>query len=285
MLSFLKKPNAAVTLNVKGGPFHPGDIVNLGISISSEDNFTLRSASAELNCIEVFWRLVSDGKSTRNQKTERNLFRFKEEFLGYTEFTSGMAINGSASFALPKDIPPSVSGKIANISWRLDVKLNIARMRDIHNKSLISVLPVATEIPLTEGSGGNPEAQVTATSDDGSLLLIIDSECGSAGKTLHGSLEAAPRKDLSFTEIRAELEMKESAGNKSSKTAADMVVLEEKSTLPDGTHERWSFELKIPDSAAPSVDVSSTKVEWNVKGILARSLKKDISVSCPIRVS
>jgi sporulation-control protein spo0M len=285
MLSYLKMPRADVTLDVKGGPFHPGDIMNLAVSISSRDSFTLRSASVELKCIEVYWVIVSQGKSTRQQKTKRNLFEFEEQLLGSTKLTPGMALYESASFTLPADIPPTICGKTVNISWQLDVKLNAAKMRDIHEKREVAVLPIATGIPVTEGSGRSPAKKVTASSGDGELVLTIDSEYGTAGKTLHGSLEAAVKKDISFSGVRAELEVKESAGVKSSKTAADLVMLEEESSLAAGNHRQWSFDLKFPDSAPPSFAVSNSRVEWNVKGIIDKSMRTDFSVSCPIQVS
>ncbi|MFC1920013.1 hypothetical protein ACFLWX_04400 [Chloroflexota bacterium] len=77
-------------------------------------------------------------------------------------------------------------------------------------------------------------------------------------------------KDISFSGIRAELEMEESAGTKSSKTVADFVMIEEKSSYVKGTLRQWSFELKFPDSPL-SINVSSSKIEWNVKGIIDRS--------------
>jgi hypothetical protein len=158
-------------------------------------------------------------------------------------------------------------------------------MRDIQEKREITVLPIATGIPVTEGKGRSPTRTVTASSGDGELILAIDSEYGTAGRTLHGSLEAAMKKDTSFTGVRAELEVKESAGVKSSKTAADLVMLEEKSSLAAGNHRQWSFDLKFPDSAPPSFAVSNSRVEWNVKGIIDKSMRTDFSVSCPIQVS
>jgi len=95
----------------------------------------------ELKCIEVYWKIVSNGKTTYNKKTRRNLFKFKEEFLGNTEFTQGMGLNESMSFTLPADMPPTISGKTVNISWQLDVKLNVANMRDIHILHLTKIKP------------------------------------------------------------------------------------------------------------------------------------------------
>jgi len=284
MLSFLKKPKVDITLDAAHGPFHPGDVVKVGVYISSQDSFKLRAASVELKCVEVYWKMVSDGKTTREQKTKRNLCKLREELLGNTEFTSGMALSESASFTLPADMPPTIIGKTVNISWQLDVKLNVAAMRDAHEKGEITVMPIPTAIPVTDGSGSDSTKTVTASSGNGRLTLTIDSEHGATGKTLRGSLEAAIEKDINFEGIRVELEKKETAGTRSSKTVADLVMLEEKSSLAGGAVRQWSFRLKFPDSPLPSFAVSSSKIEWNVKGIVDKSMRKDFSVSCPVRV-
>jgi sporulation-control protein spo0M len=285
MLSLLKKPRVDVTLDTNGGRFYPSDAVNLGIRVAPQESCALRSASVELKCVEVYWIVVSDGKTTRQQKAKRTLTKLAEEFLGSTELTSGMSVTKSVSLSLPADIPPTITGKTVNISWHLDVKLDVKKKRDLHERGLLTVLPVPTGIPVTEGTRNIPQRKVTAASGDGSLVITLDPEYGTPGKTLRCKLEATLEKDVSCTQIRAELEVKESAGTRSSKTVADMVMLEENSTLADGTSRQWTFELTFPDSAPSSVAVSSSKVEWQVKGIIAKSTKKDFSVSYPIRVS
>lgn len=284
MLSILKKPKADVTLDISGEPFYPGGTINVGIFISSQDRFTVRSGTVELVCTEVYWKVVSDGKSTRKQKFKRKLFKLKEEFLTNTEFSSGMALNETASVTLPSNVAPTVIGKTVNISWQLDVKLDVPKMRDIHEKRAITVLPMATAIPVSEESGFAPSNRVTNSSDEGDLTLTLDSGYASAGDTLRGSFEAVIQKDVSVEGIRVELEVKEKAGAKSSSTTVDLVQLEQKSSLAAGAYKQWKFTLKLPDTPLPTFHTSDSSVQWRVKGILNKRRKKDFSVDYPIQV-
>ena len=280
ILSFLRKPKVDVSLDAGGGPFQSGDIVKLGVHISSQDSFKLRSATVEFKCVEVYWKTVSDGKSSRQQKMKRNLYKHKEELLGETEFSSGMALNQSASFTLPNNMPHTVIGKIVNIGWWFEVKLDVASMRDVKEKKAITVMAIPTAIAV--GEDGAKTA--TASSGDGQLALTIDSDQGAAGKTLKGTLEAAIEKDTRFDTVRVELGVKETAGEKKSSTAADKVVLEEQSSLEAGATRRWSFELTFPDSLQPSIAVSSSKIEWKMKGIIDKPMRRDFSTSIPLQV-
>ena len=289
MLSFLKKPKADIALDISNGPFYLGSTINVGIFISSQDTFPVRSGSADLTCIETYWKMVttSTGKSTTtsNRKFTQKLLQVKEPFLGSNEFRSGMPLSESVNFTLPADLPPTVCGKIVNISWRLRVSLNVAKMRDIHEKREITVLPVATGIPLLEGSNHNVSNKVTASSAEGELTLSLDSEHGAAGETLHGSLEAMMKEDMSVQGIRVELEVKESAGSKSSKTTADLVMLEEQTSLASGSFRKWPFELKLPDAPLPNISTNKSSVVWLVKGIMDKRGKRDLSVTNPIQIS
>jgi hypothetical protein len=284
MPSFLKKPTADIALNISDGPFYPGSAINVGILISSQDSFPVRSGSAELACVESYWVMVSDGKTQRQQKKKRKLFESKEEFLGSTEFMWGMALNKSASFTLPADLPPTVCGKVVNIRYQLDVKLDVAKMRDIHKKCEITTLPIPTGTPDLEGSIHNLSSKVTTSSDEGELTLSLDSEHGAASETLHGSLEAMMKQDVSVREIRVELEVKESAGSISSKTIADAVMLEQQTSLARGSYRKWQFELKLPDAPLPNISTDKSSVVWLAKGIMDKGWKKDFSVTYPIQI-
>jgi hypothetical protein len=282
MMFLLKKPEVDVSLDTGGKPYYPGETINAGIHILSQDRFKVRSGTIELVCTEVYWKMVSDGKSTRAQKYKRKLFRLKEEFLAGTEFSSGMALHERKNLILPVDIPPTISGKTANIGWQLDVKLDVPKMRDIHKKQTLTVLPVAEAIPA--GRSGTTELNKTTSSSDGDLTLNLDSKYTGAGETIRGSLEAAIRKDISVEGVRVELEVKEKAGVKSSRTIADAVQLEEKTALSGGAYQRWRFTLKIPEGTLPGFKISETSVQWRVKGILNKRLKKDFTVDLPVRV-
>jgi len=280
----LNKPKVDVSLDVDGKSYYPGETIKTGIHILSQDKFKVRSGSVELICTEEYWKMVSDGKSTRAQKYKRKLFRLKEQFLTSTEFSSGMALHERKSLTLPVDIPPTISGKTVNISWQLDVKLDVPKMRDIHKKHTLTVLPIAEAIPIGAKSDIIAPNRITTSSREGDLTLTLDSEYGAAGEMLLGSFEAEIKKDIDVEGVRVELEVKEKAGVKSSKTIADMVPLEDKTSLAGGTYKRWKFTLKIPDMLLPSVVISDSSVQWRVKGIFNKRLQKDFLVDLPIQV-
>ncbi|HEY96636.1 MAG TPA: hypothetical protein G4O16_00440 [Dehalococcoidia bacterium] len=280
----LNKPKVEVSVDVDGDSYYLGDTIKTRIHMLSQDKLKVRAGSMELACTEEYWKMVSDGKTTRAQKYKRKLFRLKESFLTSTEFSSGMALNERKSLILPVDIPPTIVGKSANISWQLDVKLDIPKMRDIHKKKTLTVLPIANAIPIGMENDIVVSNRILKPSRDGDITLTLDSSQCTAGVTLCGTLETMIKKDISVEGVRVELEVKEKAGVKSSKTIIDKVQLEEKTHFAVGSYKRWKFSLKIPEGTLPSYKISDTSVQWRVKGIINKRLKKDLQVELPISV-
>ncbi len=113
-MPFLRSPKLDINLDVSTEPLYPGGTLNAGILVSSHESCTLRSGSVELSCTEVYWKVVSDGKSTRQQEFRRRLFRIEDEFLVGAQLSPGMALSEQTSVALPADAPPTTSGKTVN---------------------------------------------------------------------------------------------------------------------------------------------------------------------------
>jgi hypothetical protein len=284
MISILKKPKAAIALNVSGDPFHPGSTVNVEITVSSMESFTVRSRTVELSCTEVYWQIVSTGKSTYHQKRRHKLLKVKEPFLGSTDFTLGMSTRELVKFTIPEDLPPTVCGKTVNISWQLKASLDVVNKRDIQAKHELNVSPIAIAVAVMEDSYLDFPNKTKASSDNGELIMALASKSGIGGGTLRGSLEAIMKKTMSVDEIRVELEVKESAGTRSSKVVADAVPFGEKVSLTGGGYRKWSFELKIPDTPPPTVQTKKSSVAWAIKGIFDKRLKRDFKVIMPIQV-
>jgi len=283
-VALLKKPNAEVNIDIGSKPYYPGDKVNVKVNISSSDNFTARSGSVELSCREVYWHVVSSGKSSSQQKTQRCEFKLKEEIFGNTEFTSGTVINGSASFMLPDDSLPSVQGEIVDISYYLEFKLDVPRRRDVREMQGMTVLSIPKGIPIVEEGYKKSSNKRMESSDDCDLSLSLDSTHGTTGQIFKGKFEVMVKKDINIRGIRVELELREKAGTKYSKTVADVMVLEEQMSLVSGAVRQWSFQLRLPDSPPASYEAKESWAEWIVKGILDRRGKKDISVIYPVHV-
>jgi len=289
MLSFLHKPKADLAIDLDDKSIYPGDTLNLRLYLTPRESFRIRSGTVELACTEVYWKLVTTttGKTTTtsNRKFTRKLFKLKESFLGATDLTSGMTLNQPVSMSIPADAPPTVSGKTASITWEIDAKLDIPKMRDIHEKRTLVVRSIPTAAAVDEKGWTSPSYSVTDSSDQCELKLSINTDTIGAGQSLRGTLEAQVKEQFDVRKVRVELEVEEKAGNKSSATVADSNVLDGGPISFYGADFRqWPFQLQIPDTPLPSVSTSSTGVHWCIKGIMDRRLKQDLSVEKGIQV-
>ena len=289
MLSFLHKPKADLAIDLDDKSIYPGDTLNMRLYLTPQENFRIRGGTVELTCTEVYWRMVTTttGKttSTSNRKFRRKLFKIKESFLGVTDLTSGMTLNQSASLTIPADAAPTISGKTASITWEIDAKLDIPKMRDIHEKRSLIVRSIPTAAAVDEKGWSSPSYSATFSSDQCDLNLSINTDTIGAGQSLQGSIEAQVKKKFDVRKVRVELEVREKAGNKSSAMVADSALLDGGPISFHGADfRRWQFRLKTPDNQLPSVATSSTSVRWLVKGIMDRRMKQDISVEKGIQV-
>ena len=280
----LRRPKTDITLKISEGPLYPGSTVNVEVTVSAEENFSIRSGSVELICTEVYWQMVHTGKSVHAQRSKHKLLKVKEQFVNNTKFSLGTYIKKQVNLVIPDGLPPTVIGKTVNIGWQLKASLNVIKMRDIHEQIELAVQPIATAIPVFGESYSDPSNKASSSSDEGELTLFLKSELGTGGETLRGSLEFRVGKDISAREIRMELEVKESAGVKSSKTIADTVMLAEQTLLASGHYRKWPFELRIPDEPPPTVKTYNSSVIWLVKGIIDKPWKRDFSVIYPIQI-
>lgn len=284
MISILQKPNADIYLEVKGGATNPGSSFEVRVNVTSMDNFSVRSGSVELTCTEVYWQIVSTGKTTYQQKCNQKLFKEKKSFLGETNFSIGASEGKTLKFDIPEGFPPSVCGKKVNISWQLKASLDVVKKRDISVKQSIKVEPIATVSLLNGHKGGGFGNITTSFSDNGDLSISLSSWSAAGGAVLKGRFETVMKKPLEVNGVRLELEVKEQAGTMSAKKTVEKIVLEEKTSLMSGGYREWPFELKIPDSPPISVKTEKSSVVWQVKGILDKRLSRDMKVSAQIQV-
>lgn len=90
--------------------------------------------------------------------------------------------------------------------------------------------------------------------------------------------------DCEFGEVRVELTRREKAGVKKGYTVAHQVILASEAKYRASSGKEWRFLLGIPNGAFPTTRVSDTTLTWDVKGILARSLRSDYSAKLEIEV-
>lgn len=120
--------------------------------------------------------------------------------------------------------------------------------------------------------------------DDCRLRLEISQGEVRAGESVSGRLRIDALKDCGFSEVRVELERREKAGTRKRNETVDSAVLQQDLELRANRTQEWGFRLTVPPGVWPSTEIRDTLVEWKVKGILARSMRRDFSAEYALQV-
>ncbi len=279
----MRRPQAEIDLEISGESFSPGDEVPFRASIASRKGFDVRNGKISLQCIETFWIVVSNGKSTSQKKRTETLVEVVHDFMSRGKIDRNMPHVVESSLTIPAQAPVSVHGKTARISWQLKLSMDVPGRRDLHEE-----LPFLVRGPLTERARQRDEYSAPITIDeefdDCDVRLELSRQELKAGESIDGRLRLEARKDVEFAELRVELERKEEAGVRKSKTTADQLVLEQDIDLRAMRSQEWRFSLTVPEGIWPSTHVSKTRIEWRLKAILARTRRRDFSVEHELRV-
>lgn len=283
VIKFLRRPQADISLHIEGDSFSPGDTVSFRATIGSRKGFDVRSARLSLLCVETYWQMTSDGKTSRQQKRTRTIAEVSHDFMSEGRFERGIPHVENAAIALPADAPPTVTGKHANLSWKLRLSVDVPGARDLQSDETFTVVP-ANSGPLVSLGGGRSPVVIEETFGDCRLRLELPADEFQAGRSFTGRLRLDAIKDCGVPEIRIELVRQEKAGVRKHEAVGDHMVLETDAHYAANRTRQWGFNLTVPDGRWPSADISDTTVSWKVKGILARSRRRDFSVEKEITV-
>ncbi len=280
---FLKKPKADIEVIVDPVTASPGSDLDVSVSISTGKGFEVREAVARLRCIETYWKMEYDAgsKSTRKKKKRRNLVDAPTEFISNGKVDDGVGHRQTLKLKLPEDAPPTVEGKSANIAWTARVSIDVPGARDLHSDEPFTVLPLQSP----EATSDDPESIVaTSSNDELGISLQIPDRLWKPGDAIDGELQVSVSKDCTFPEVRIELEVKEKAGAQNSTVTADKLVLDTDASFRRGLGREWRFSLSLPESHRPTLDLSDTEINWRVKAVFARSMRRDYVVEQAITV-
>ena len=282
-ISFMRRPRADIDLQVTGENFSPGDEVGFRATITAAKGLNVRQARLSLQCIETYWVIVSTGKSTSEQKRTRTLAEVPYTFIRNSRIRRGLPHIEEGSLKLPEDAPLSAEGKVANIRWQLKLSIDVPGRRDLHSEQVFVVRsPFATNDDHRDE--GASRVTVDERFGDCKLRLEVSQDRVNAGDSVPGRLRIDALQDCRFPEVRVELERREEAGSRKRSVTADQVVLEQDLELKANRSQEWGFQLTVPPGTWPSTEIRSTVVRWKVKGILARSMRRDFSAEYALQV-
>lgn len=284
----MRRPPANLELWVDGDKFAPGDDVNIRITIASDKGLQVREGLITLECVETFWRSeynAATKTSTLNKHTQK-LVEIPLQFISDVQIHSGVAHREAITLQLPEDVPTTLVGKNANISWQVKVALDVPGARDLREERPITVLPPPSPSkPETPPTGLSSPVVAEQVYGECRLRLELPVDNLSVVDSLTGRLRLDALQDCDFSEIRVALVRQEEAGDKKSNHVEGEVVLERDATLRANLSREWRFTLVVPQGLWPSAQVSKTSLTWSVKGIFARSRRTDFAVEKVIDVT
>ena len=182
--------SSCLTIAVEDRQYMPGDTVELEVSLTPEGSFYVREGRVELACVHTTYRAVGE---EGGYNTIRHVWwQSAASFLHEENVLKRQSYGKNFKFSLPSDAPPSLQGvyetSCANISWRVQVSLDISGARDIHQRRETAVLPLVPE-PTTPV----PKEGIL---DQCAAWLSLSSTTVRAGETFDGRFRIQFRQDL-----------------------------------------------------------------------------------------
>lgn len=305
MLRRSASPAADISVSIGSRPLYPGDLVEAEIAVIPRASFMASVGFVRLTQTEVL-RIDSarDAVPQMMRPGRRGRSRFgipdhvDEIFLEDAQLEGGTLHKYPVQLRLPLPASPTVKGKYAQITWELAASIlaksdwmpnrdgllgNLAmgRVGENSQEFVVFAHPDAAHI----GGERLPE-QPSVTRSFRNLSIDMSLESGTApnGGLIEGGLTVESRTAVKARELRVELVRWERSGSKQARVVESRQVLQRPAIQNPGEHTDWAFRLPVPDRLMPSVLGQHTFVGWQVRAILDRALRPNLSVTQLVQV-
>jgi hypothetical protein len=279
-----KPPELTLTLDRADGVYAPGEVIGITVAIQPAKDYKVRAGRLRLSGTEHFQYCTqvsttdADGNTTQSYSYEwgRNEFYAEEaEFLGETTLASSTPERFTFQTRLPANALPTCMGEILRVEWLVEVKLDRPLAGDLNAKVVVRVPAPA---PGREAQPG--EYGVSNEPQEAELALVLPGLEAVAGQPFDGQLRILPRKDFG-AEVRLELVRAENVPLSQGHNQGKVFVLKlaGNTKFKAGQQQVIAFRAPLPPDAAPSIQTEHGALTWTMKGILARRLRRDTSIT------
>lgn len=305
MLRRSASPAAEISVSIGSRPLYPGDLVEAEIAVTPRSSFVASVGIVRLTQTEVL-RIDSarDAVPQMMHPGRRGGSRFgipdhvDQVFLEDSELEGGVVHRYPVQLRLPTPAPPTVKGKYAQITWELAASvlaksdwmpqregllasLTMGRAGWNSQEFVVFAHPDATHI----GGERLPE-RPSASRVFRSLNMDLSLNSGMApnGGTIEGELTVESRSVVKARELRVELVRWERSGHKQARVVESRQVLQRPALHNAGERTDWAFRLPVPDRLMPSVLGQHTFVGWQVRAVVDRALRPNLTVPQLVQV-
>jgi hypothetical protein len=265
-------------------PYYPGETVHASVTLVSEKEVKIQEGRIALVYQEEYQYKYhhqsrdSHGHSRTTVATawatdEREVNR--QVFLGETSLLAGTQKNYEFDLPIPINAVPSAQAEIVHIKWIVKATLDRKMAGDIEDKVYLPVFTGAS------GTSVQPvEAGVSNEPNEADLIFFLPRKEWVMGETIAGRLQINPKKEFDVTEVRVELVRRERVprdlGNEHETSMP--VKLSDRTALMPGQTLTLPFNIAIPSPVPATFSTPNSTLDWALKGILARRLRKDTIV-------
>ncbi len=286
--------NVKVQLNVAldRQVYAPGDTIHARITLQTDKEMNIQGGRFTIICQQRYQykrkHRDSDGHSSVDTTWgTRDAEAFRFDFLQEMALPPG-ALTFDTSFTLEEGSLPSSKGEIISAAWFAKATLDRKLAADTNSEVEFTVLTanpadMATATAGQYGASNEPE--------EAQMSLALKTKEVTGGGALAGSLRIMPQKDFGVGEVRLELVRDEyvadvtgSGYDHKKEIKVAEAKLAGKTKLQPGQYLELPFTLPLPQAMAPSFEFEVGSLKYTLKGVLARTLRKDTSVEEEIKV-
>ena len=245
----------------------PGGTIDVQITIRPTIGLHIKTGQVEIACTEQWWNKESpaasgDGKHEVQPVLTQPLV---QSFISDTEFPDTTPVVRYARIQIPDDVPPTIHGSVAQVTWELSARLEIGNASPVTKSREVTVL--ASQVVKTGRSVADLTEEASFT--DCTLALVLVNDAVGAGGFLEGELRARMNSPKQVRDVKVELHSAESAGERSAESIRETVSLvsDVQLTASDEPHV-WAFSLPVPGQTLPTAKNGHTTVSWRLKAVV-----------------
>ncbi|MDA0263673.1 MAG: hypothetical protein O3A93_00640 [Chloroflexi bacterium] len=258
--------------------------MDVQIAIRPRKGMKVKTGQVELVCNEQWWEKETPGDSGSGKLQTHSVLSqpLVQSFIADTEISAAEPVVRYARFQIPKEVPPTVHGSVAQVSWQLSARL------EIENGNPITVSQEVTVLTPQVVKAGRSVASLSeeAIFTDCTLALVLVNDVVGAGGFLEGELRAKVNSPQQAKDVRMELHSSESAGEREVESVRERVSLVANLQLNTSDEPYvWAFSLPVPAQTLPTVKSGHTAVSWRLKAVVdteqtkeAYHLERDVQV-------
>lgn len=286
MFNIFKNVKVQLNVTLDRQVYAPGDTIQARITVQNDKEMTIQGGRFGIFCRQRYQYRRKHRDSDGDTTVDATWGSHDDEVLHF-DFLSEMSLppgthTFDASHTLEAGALPTSKGEIVSAEWFAKATLDRKMASDFNSEAAFTVLTTNPPDMATRSAGSYG---ATNEPDEALMKFVLKTKEVTGGATLVGNLSIQPQKSFGVSGVRLELvraefvdDVSESGYVNRMEIKVAEAKLAGKMQLEPGQYQNLPFTLTLPQTMAPSMEFAVASLKYKLKGILARTLRKDTSV-------